>query len=57
MSSLMSSAEDDSVSKFSSLVRAMDYFCPQSLPLVKNCQFCVPGVNYSDSYKLGRASE
>ena len=48
--SLISSAElsDDSVSKFTSLVRARDYF-PQSQPLVKDCQFGVSPVNYSDS--------
>ena len=49
--SLISSSElsDDSVSKFTSLVRARDLF-PQSQPLVKDCQFGVSPVNYSDSY-------
>ena len=48
--SLISSSElsDDSVSKFTSLVRARINF-PQSQPLVKDCQFGVSPVNYSDS--------
>ena len=48
--SLISSSElsDDSVSKFTSLVRARTNF-PQSQPLVKDCQFGVSPVNYSDS--------
>ena len=43
--SLISSSElsDDSVSKFTSLVRARVYF-PQSQPLVKDCQFGVSPV-------------
>ena len=46
--SLISSSElsDDSVSKFTSLVRTN---FPQSRPLVKDCQFGVSPVNYSDS--------
>ena len=45
--SLISSSElsDDSVSKFTSLVRAPRL----SQPLVKDCQFGVSPVNYSDS--------
>ena len=48
--SLISSSElsDDSVSKFTSLVRARTNF-PQSQPLVKDCQFGVSPVKYSDS--------
>ena len=48
--SLISSSElsDDSVSKFTSLVRARTNF-PQSQPLVRDCQFGVSPVNYSDS--------
>ena len=50
LESLISSAElsDDSVSKFTSLVRPRDQFPPQSQPLVKDCQFGVSPVNYSD---------
>ena len=46
----MTSSElsDDSVSKFTSLVRARTNF-PQSQPLMKDCQFGVSPVNYSDS--------
>ena len=49
--SLISSSElsDDSVSKFTSLVRAIGTNFPQSQPMVKDCQFGVPPVNYSDS--------
>ena len=48
--SLISSSElsDDSVSKFTSLVKARAYF-HQSQPLVKDCKFGVSPVNYSDS--------
>ena len=50
--SLISSSElsDDSISKFTSLVRAIARTnFPQSQPLVKDCQFGVSPVNYSDS--------
>ena len=48
--SLISSSElsDDSVSKFTSLVRARGLISP-SQSLVKDCQFGVSPVNYSDS--------
>ena len=48
--SLISSSElsDESVSKFTSLVRARTNF-PQSQPMVRDCQFGVSPVNYSDS--------
>ena len=54
--SLISSPElsDDSVSKFTSLVRARDLFPPVTA-LVKDCQFGVSSVNYSDSEQFSNA--
>ena len=49
--SLISSFElsDDSVSKFTSLVELGTTHFPQSKPMVRDCQFGVSPVNYSDS--------
>ena len=44
-----SELSDDSVSKFTSLVRAIGTNFPQSQPMVRDCQFGVSPVNYSDS--------
>ena len=52
--SLISSSvlSDDSVSKFTSLVRKIGTNLPQSQPLMKDCQFGVSPVNYSDSDRV-----